>query len=89
MKSIGGKCHCWVLCFTCGPPRNLQSFYTDVEAGLRRSTMSLRISPYLISLVDWTAPETDPIRTQFLPLGSRHEADHPEFALASLGEQAD
>ncbi len=66
-----------------------EAFYADVEAGLRRSTMSLRISPYLISLVDWSAPETDPIRLQFLPLGSRHEADHPELDLDSLNEQAD
>ena len=66
-----------------------EAFYADVEAGLRRSTMSVRVSPYLISLVDWTAPETDPIRLQFLPLGSRHEPDHPELALDSLGEQAD
>ena len=66
-----------------------EAFYADVEAGLRRSTMSLRISPYLISLVDWSAPETDPIRIQFLPLASRHEADHPELALDSLNEQGD
>ena len=66
-----------------------EAFHADVEAGLRRSTMSLRVSPYLVSLVDWTAAETDPIRIQFLPLGSRHEADHPELALDSLSEQAD
>ena len=66
-----------------------EAFYADVEAGLRRSTMSLRISPYLLSLADWTAPEIDPIRIQFLPLGSRHEPDHPELALDSLSEQAD
>ena len=66
-----------------------EAFYADVEAGLRRSTMSLRISPYLMSLVDWSAPDVDPIRIQFLPLGSRHEADHPELALDSLNEQAD
>ena len=66
-----------------------EAFYVDVEAGLRRSTMSLRISPYLMSLVDWSAPDVDPIRIQFLPLGSRHEADHPELALDSLNEQAD
>ncbi len=65
------------------------SFYADVEAGVRGSTMSLRLSPYLLSLVDWDAPETDPIRTQFLPLASRFRPDHPELHFDSLNEQAD
>src|SRR5688500_4375467 len=29
------------------------SFYQDVTAGLKRAPMALRISPYLLSLVDW------------------------------------
>ena len=29
--------------------------------------MALRISPYLLSLIDWNDPHDDPIRTQFLP----------------------
>ncbi|MFP6589192.1 MAG: KamA family radical SAM protein [Candidatus Latescibacterota bacterium] len=65
------------------------SFYADVEAGVRGSTMSLRLSPYLLALVDWDAPETDPIRTQFLPLASRFRPDHPELHFDSLNEQAD
>ena len=43
------------------------SFYQDVIAGLKRAPMALRISPYLLSLVDWSEPYRDPIRTQFLP----------------------
>ncbi|MDP6701218.1 MAG: KamA family radical SAM protein, partial [Candidatus Latescibacteria bacterium] len=30
-----------------------EAFYKDVERGLALSPMSLRISPYLVSLIDW------------------------------------
>ena len=65
------------------------AFYRDVEEGIVRSTMSLRISPYLISLIDWENPYDDPLRIQFLPLGSQMREDHPELRLDSLAEQDD
>ena len=46
------------------------AFYADVLAGLKRAPMALRISPYLLSLVNWDQPYEDPIRTQFLPVAS-------------------
>lgn len=66
-----------------------QSFYEDVAAGFRRSPMSVRVSPYLLSLIDWKRPYEDPLRTQFIPLGSRLLPDHPKLELDSLHEQAD
>jgi lysine 2,3-aminomutase len=51
--------------------------------------MSVRVSPYLLSLVDWSAPESDPIRRQFIPLESELLPDHPKLGLDSLAEQAD
>ena len=66
-----------------------EAFYRDVEQGLLRSPMSLRISPYLLSLMDWSEPAEDPLRIQFLPMGSRMRPDHPELALDSLHEQVD
>ena len=69
--------------------RVAEGFYRDVEKGLQRAPMSIRISPYLLSLVDWDDPYTDPICIQFLPLGSRQLPDHPELHLDSLNEQAD
>lgn len=65
------------------------TFYGDVEKGIMRSTMSLRISPYLISLIDWENPYDDPLRIQFLPLASQMREDHPELRLDSLAEQDD
>jgi len=65
------------------------SFFQDLSAGLRRAPMALRISPYLLSLIDWTQPDNDPIRVQFMPLASGQQPDHPCVRLDSLGEQAD
>jgi lysine 2,3-aminomutase len=64
-------------------------FIADVKAGIDRAPMSVRITPYLMSLVDWKSPVDDPIRRQFLPLGSTAEPDHPRLTLDSLSEQAD
>ena len=66
-----------------------EAFYRDVEQGLLRSPMSLRISPYILSLIDWSEPAEDPLRFQFLPMESRMWPDHPELALDSLHEQVD
>ena len=64
-------------------------FLDDVEAGLRRSPMNLRISPYLLSLIDWNDPWNDPIRIQFLPTASTFETNHPMLTLDSLHELKD
>jgi lysine 2,3-aminomutase len=66
-----------------------ESFFEDLAAGLKEAPMQLRISPYLLSLVDWRNPLGDPIRTQFIPLRSQQRPDHPMLRLDSLGEQHD
>lgn len=66
-----------------------EGFIKDVEAGFARAPMAVRISPYLLSLIDWSNPVEDPLRIQFLPMGSRFLPDHPKLGLDSLGEQAD
>jgi lysine 2,3-aminomutase len=65
------------------------SFYQNVAEGLKRAPMALRISPYLLSLIDWSSPVEDPIRAQFMPLASTQQPDHPCLKLDSLGEQHD
>lgn len=65
------------------------TFVRDAEEGFRKAPMSVRISPYMLSLIDWSDPYGDPIRTQFLPLGTRLFHDHPKLDLDSLHEQAD
>ncbi len=64
-------------------------FIADVEAGLAHAPMSIRISPYILSRIDWTRPVEDPIRRQFLPLASTRLPDHPKLDLDSLHEKAD
>jgi lysine 2,3-aminomutase len=64
-------------------------FYRDAEEGFKHAPMSVRISPYLLSLIDWSEPYGDPLRRQFIPLESRLLPDHPKLGLDSLGEMAD
>ena len=64
-------------------------FVRDARDGFARATMSVRVSPYLLSLIDWTAPYEDPIRIQFIPVASRLLPDHPKIGLDSLNERAD
>jgi len=64
-------------------------FVRDAEAGFRHAPMPVRVSPYLLSLVDWSNPYEDPIRTQFIPLFSRRLPDHPKVDLDPLHERHD
>lgn len=65
------------------------AFIDDARKGFRRATMAVRVSPYLIASIDWTAPYADPIRRQFIPLASTALPDHPRLTLDSLNEQHD
>jgi lysine 2,3-aminomutase len=64
-------------------------FVEDLESGMTRAPMSVRVSPYIVSLIDWERPYEDPLRTQFFPLASRLLPDHPKLGLDTLHEQAD
>lgn len=64
-------------------------FVADVNKGFHHAPMSLRISPYLLSLIDWRDAYADPLRIQFIPVASRLLPDHPKLGLDSLHEQAD
>src|SRR5581483_3768291 len=64
-------------------------FIADATRGFEKAPMSVRVSPYLLSLVDWDKPYEDPLRRQFIPLGSKLLPDHPKLGLDSLHERAD
>ena len=64
-------------------------FAKDAEEGFKRAPMSVRVSPYMLSLIDWEAPYVDPLRIQFIPVASRLLPDHPKLDLDSLHEQED
>jgi lysine 2,3-aminomutase len=66
-----------------------QAFVDDVTEGFRRAPMALRVSPYILALIDWDNPYEDPLRRQFITVASRLLPDHPKLTLDSLHEQAD
>jgi lysine 2,3-aminomutase len=66
-----------------------RGFTEDLESGMKQAPMSVRVSPYIVSLIDWERPYEDPLRAQFFPVASRLLADHPKLGLDSLAEQAD
>jgi lysine 2,3-aminomutase len=59
----------------------------EIGAGLGKVGMSIRLNPYVMSLIDWANVETDPVRRQFLPMRSELEDDHPCLAIDSLEER--
>jgi lysine 2,3-aminomutase len=65
------------------------AFIADADEGFRHAPMAVRVSPYLLSLIDWDNPYEDPLRRQFIPLGSSRLPDHPKLRFDSLAEQAD
>lgn len=65
------------------------AFIEDAREGFRVAPMAVRVSPYLLSLIDWTTPREDPIRRQFIPLASTRLPDHPKLEFDSLHEQED
>ena len=65
------------------------SFLEDAQKGFAQAPMAVRISPYLLSLMDWDDPINCPIRRQFLPLASQLLPDHPMLKFDSLAEQED
>ncbi|KAK4189724.1 putative L-lysine 2,3-aminomutase [Podospora australis] len=64
-------------------------FIADVMGGVAAATMSIRMTPYVLSRVNWKDPRHDPVVRQFLPMKSMLMADHPKLALDSLHEEAD
>ncbi len=66
-----------------------EEFLQDAKEGFLKAPMTTRITPYLLSLMDWNDPYNCPIRRQFLTVASHLKPDHPMLRFDSLGEQAD
>ena len=81
------------------PPRDFRSqlshletredFLSDVLEGIKVAPMSVRLTPHMLSVADWSNPLEDPIRRQFIPLKSTLIQDHPALTLDSLHETGD
>jgi lysine 2,3-aminomutase len=69
--------------------RTRDQFIDDATAALKLAPMAIRLTPHLLSVIDWNNPLDDPIRRQFLPLASGIVPDHQKLTLDSLNEQDD
>ncbi|MCO5551083.1 hypothetical protein L7F22_004580 [Adiantum nelumboides] len=63
-----------------------KEFHEDVTAGIDKAPMSITLTPYILSCINWKNAMHDPLRKQFLPLASTQEEDHPMTKLDSLSE---
>ncbi|KFY41307.1 hypothetical protein V494_03076 [Pseudogymnoascus sp. VKM F-4513 (FW-928)] len=64
-------------------------FLGEVKEAIRIAPMAIRITPHILSVIDWNNPFEDPIRRQFVPLRASLLPDHPKLTLDSLGEEND
>ncbi|KAH8156329.1 hypothetical protein CIB48_g11917 [Xylaria polymorpha] len=64
-------------------------FLGDVVGGIKLSTMSVRLMPHVLSMMNWADPANCPIVRQFIPQRSTMMRDHPCVELDSLHEKAD
>ncbi|TPX07020.1 uncharacterized protein E0L32_011088 [Thyridium curvatum] len=72
-----------------GKMQTRDDLISDVFKGISHASMSTRITPYIMSRIDWNDPRHDPLFRQFIPLRSRMLPDHPELTMDSLGERKD
>ncbi|NRF07763.1 KamA family radical SAM protein [Agrobacterium pusense] len=64
-------------------------FMEDLRAGMATAPMAMRLTPYVVALINWNEPYADPLRRQFLPLASEYQPPHPLLRLDSLDEHGD
>ncbi|CAO2650849.1 Nn.00g091460.m01.CDS01 [Neocucurbitaria sp. VM-36] len=69
--------------------RTKDDFIEDAIAAIKLAPMAIRLTPHILSRVDWANPLDDPIRRQFLPLRSGIVPDHKNLTLDSLHEEDD
>ncbi|KAI2472242.1 kama family protein [Annulohypoxylon bovei var. microspora] len=70
-------------------PRTAEELISDVQAGIQRAPMAVKLTPHLLSLINWSDPLHDPIFRQFIPLSFRAKPDHPKLTLDPLDETGD
>lgn len=69
--------------------RTRDAFIQDVIEGIKEAPMSIRLTPHILSVIDWSRPLQDPIRRQFIPMKSAFLPDHPKLSMDSLHETND
>jgi lysine 2,3-aminomutase len=69
--------------------RTREAFIKDVIEGIDLAPMSIRLTPHIISSINWKDPLGDPISRQYIPKKSTFQPDHPKLELDSLHESDD
>ncbi|KAF2716939.1 kama family protein [Polychaeton citri CBS 116435] len=68
-------------------PMSQEEFLENLVDGLKAAPMAVRLTPHVLSLVNWNDPMNDPICRQFIPLRSILKKDHSALAFDSLHEE--
>lgn len=63
-----------------------KDFVQNVRSAVEAAPMAFRLSPHILSAINWNDPLNDPIRRQFIPLKSSINIKHPACSLDSLQE---
>ena len=66
-----------------------EEFIDDVRDAMHLAPMATRLTPHILSLIDWSEPVGDPLRRQFIPIKSSLLEDHPKLTFDSLSEIRD
>jgi lysine 2,3-aminomutase len=69
--------------------RTREDFIKDVSEGIDMAPMAIRLTPHVLSVVDWGNALDDPIRRQFIPMKSSALPDHRMLTFDSLHEEGD
>jgi lysine 2,3-aminomutase len=64
-------------------------FIAEIEKGIKVAPMSIRLTPHILSVIDWEHPFDDPIIHQFVPISAAIMPNHPKLVLDSLHEKSD
>ena len=51
--------------------------------------MAIRLTPHIMSVIEWSNPVNDPVRRQFISMRNELIADHHRLKLDSLNEEHD
>ena len=63
-----------------------EDFIRSFEVAAKKAPMAFRLSPHILSVINWTDPLNDPVRRQFVPLDSMINVAHPAAIFDPLHE---
>ncbi|TVY56750.1 L-lysine 2,3-aminomutase, partial [Lachnellula cervina] len=66
--------------------RTPEDFIRRLKEGIKHAPMAIRLSPHILSSINWKDPINDPIRRQFIPLSTPMNVDHPMAELDPMKE---